>query len=133
MDEWRIESLWGMRGLRALKTGLEAARARTPRTLNSLQGAEAESPGAADAAEVARTLARDRRRLEDQERTILHQQARLLAARQQLKSVKLTNLAIQEGRRALLAERTQRQEGAREAAFLQRRTMAGTARRRSPQ
>jgi len=114
LAEWRSESLWGIRTAQDIKDSIETFRARPIRALGGLQGTEANSPGGPDAAAVARARARDRVRFERQERSVLLQQQKLLRARAALKTIKLTHLAIQEGRRALQAERNARIAAARE-------------------
>lgn len=128
MGAWRVESLWGMRGMHSLKTGL--ATGRSPRTLNSLQSAAQDTPGLVDAKKVEQALARDRHRFLQQERAILRLQARMLAAREELKTALMTNLAIQAGRRMLMQERVERVEHARETARLSRQSAIAGRRRK---
>lgn len=107
------ESLWGIPTTNERPSGLDIFRGRRVRTLTSLS--DAQSWGTVDREKLRRAVQADVERFARADRAIARQQARMLDARAQLASAKLTNEAIQSARRELMAARHTRTRLAREA------------------
>jgi hypothetical protein len=116
------ESLWGIPTTNERPSGLDIRRGRRVRTLTSLGGAE--SWGTVDQEKVRRAVQADVERFARADRAVARQQARMLAARAQLASAKLTNEAIQTARREMMAARHTRTRLAREACRTRRQAAA---------
>ena len=125
MGAWHSESLWGIRTGGDARGSLDVFRGRRARGLGDL-GPAAAAAGP-DGERVKRALLADQARLERQERSVVRQQERVLAARARLAQARATNLAIQVGREQWVAARRQRVREARDAYLRHRRAVAAAA------
>lgn len=84
------------RGMRKLRSGLDLARARKPSTLNSTFKSEEEVTCrmAVNPAELARVLAKERRRIAKYKASVERSRERLLAARERLRGIIQRNEAL---------------------------------------
>ncbi len=125
MGGWHSESLWGIRTGGDARSSLDVFQGRRARGLGDIGPAGAAA--GPDGERVKRALLADQARLERQERSVVRQQERVLAARARLAEARATNLAIQAGRQQLFAARRRRVREARDAYLRRRRTGAAAA------
>jgi hypothetical protein len=124
MREWTSESLWGIRTAQDIKTGIEALRWRRARSLSQIaRPRRLPEPGPEPARQAARVIREDHRRFARQERAVIDQQRRMLAARAELERVRRGNQSIQLARSALALARRAR-IGQDRAAFRRQRRRA---------
>ncbi|MBX6377287.1 MAG: hypothetical protein IRY95_01955 [Clostridia bacterium] len=95
------ESLWRLRTLRDVRTGLDVARRQRVRTLNSLSGTEAAISASIDHRHLAAALAADRRRRQTQMESLARSRRKVEVIRSHLKGMVETNRRLMEQRWAL--------------------------------